>query len=82
MNDRMIEFRLKGPMNNRLPNVGKPMPGEKCYMRVSMILCLFPEHQQIRTVENGWTVDVCDQDWEKVERAFRNAYLGGKVHAV
>lgn len=80
--ERMIEFRLRGPMNNRLPNVGKYQAGESCLMRVSAILCLFPEHRQIRTIENGWTVDVFDDDWDKVERAFRHAYLGGKVHAV
>ena len=80
--DRMIEFRLQGPMNNRLPDVGKFQPGEACLMRVSAMLCLFPLHRQIRTIENGWTVTVFEDDWDKVERAFRNAYLGGKVHAV
>lgn len=78
----MVEFRLKGPMNNRLPNVGKETPGETVLMRVSQILCLFPDHRQIRTTENGWTVEVFAKDWDKVERAFRAAYLGGKVHAV
>lgn len=79
--ERMIEFRLPGPMNNRLPKVGKIMPGEVCLMRISAMLCLFPEHRQIRTIENGWTVEVYEEDWEKVEKAFRSAYLGGKVHA-
>ena len=83
MTDMMVEFRIKGPvMNNPLTNVGTYQPGEMVYMRVSAMLCLFPEHHQIRTIENGWTVDVFDKDWPKVERAFRSAYLGGKVHAV
>ena len=80
--DAMVEFRLKGPMNNRLPNVGKDTPGETVYMRTSAMMCLFPDHQQIRTIEHGWTVDVFFEDWEKVEKAFRSAYLGRKVHAV
>lgn len=80
-NDRMIEFRLKGPMNNRLPNVGKSQPGERVLFRVSMILCLFPEHCEIRTV-NGWTLEVYEEDFPGVERAFRGMFLGGKVHAV
>ncbi len=78
--ETMVEFRLQGAMNNRLPNVGKQMPGEICFMRVSQMLCLFPEHRQIRTTENGWTVDVYEEDWAKVEKAFRSAFLGGKVH--
>ncbi len=69
-------------MNNRLPNVGKSQPGETCLMRVSAMMCLFPLHCQIRTIENGWTVEVYEDDWSKVEAAFRSAYLGGKVHAV
>ncbi len=80
--ERMIQFRLNGPMNNRLPNVGKPQPGEMCLMRISAILCLFPDHHQIRTIEHGWTVQVFEEDWERVEKAFRSAYLGGEVHAV
>lgn len=80
--ERMIEFRLKGLlMNNRLPNVGKVKPRERCLMRISAILCLFPEHHQIRTIEHGWTVEVHPEDWEKVERAFRSAYLGREIHA-
>ena len=55
----MIEFRLKTM--------------ELCLMRLSGILCLFPEHRQIRTVESGWTVTVCEEDWAQVERAFRSA---------
>lgn len=79
--ERMIEFRLRGPMNNRLPKVGQYQPGERCLMRVSAMLCLFPEQHQIRTVENGWTVVVFEEDWERVEKAFRSAYLGREVHA-
>ena len=82
MNDRMIEFRRKGPMNNRLPKVGQETAGETVLMRVSCIMFLSPEHHQIRTIEHGWTVEVFSEDWEKVERAFRGMYLGGKVHAV
>ena len=80
--DAMIEFRLKGPMNNRIPNVGKDMPGERIYMRTSAMMCLFPDHHQIRTIEYGWTVEVCTEDWPKVEKAFRSAYLGGVVKAM
>lgn len=80
--DRMIEFRLAGVMDNRLPNVGKRKPGEPCLMRVSAMMCLFPDHRQIRTIEHGWTVDVCEEDWSKVEKAFRSAYLGGVVRAM
>jgi len=79
MRDRMIAFRLKGPMNNRLPNVGKEMAGEMCFMRVGAIMCLFPEHRQIRTIEHGWTVEVYEEDWANVERAFRAEYLGMEV---
>ena len=78
MNDRMVEFRLKGPMNNRLPKVGQETAGEKVFMRVSCMMCLFPEHCQIRTVEHGWTIEVFSEDWGKVESAFRGMYLGGK----
>lgn len=78
--ETMVEFRINGPMC-RAPKRGHE-PGEKCLMRVSQILCLFPEHRQVRTTESGWTLDVYEGDWDKVERAFRSAYLGGKVHAV
>ena len=81
MNDMMVEFRLNAFMENRLGKVGKYAPGERVLMRVSAMLCLFPEHHQVRTIENGWTVDVFEGDWPKVERAFRYAYLGAKVHA-
>jgi len=81
-NDRMIQFRINGTMNNRLPNVGRHMPGEICLLRISQIMCLFPNHKQIRTVEQGWTLDVYEEDWEKVERAFRNEYLGREVKAI
>jgi hypothetical protein len=84
-NEIMVEFRLKGPIGNRLTKrgneVGKNQPGELCLMRVSQMLCLFPAHFQIRTTENGWTVEVYEEDWPKVEKAFRAAYLGGKVSA-
>jgi hypothetical protein len=83
MNDRMIEFRLNtGPMENRIPKVGKRLPGETVLMRVSAMMCLFPELHQIRTFEHGWTIEVWPEDWDKVERAFRHMYLGGKVTAV
>lgn len=79
-NDRMIQFRLNGPMK-RAPQRGY-MPGDVCLLRVSMIICLFPAHEQIRTVENGWTLDVYSEDWPLVEKAFRGAFLGNKVFAV
>lgn len=81
LNDRMIEIRLKGPINNRLPNVGKPIAGEKVLLRISMIMCLFPQHCQIRTVEGGWTLDIFEEDFPKVEKAFRSAYLGNQIYA-
>jgi hypothetical protein len=80
--EMMVEFRMKGPMENRLSKVGKYAPGETVLMRVSQMLCLFPDHRQIRTTESGWTVEVFHEDWPRVEKAFRSAYLGGKVHAV
>jgi hypothetical protein len=64
----MIEFHLIGSWNDskgRYEGVG-----EVCLMRLSAIMCLFPEQRQIRT-ENGWTVTVCEEDWPKVEAAFR-----------
>jgi hypothetical protein len=80
-NDLMISFRLKGPMNGRLPNPAKILPAEECLLRLSQIMCLFPKHHQIRTIENGWTIDVFPDDWDKVEKAFRRAFLGQKVEA-
>lgn len=78
----MVQFRIQGLlMNNRLPNVGKYAPGETCLMRLGAILCLFPEHRQIRTIEHGWTVTVFEDDWERVEKAFRSAYLGNEIRA-
>ena len=77
--DYMVEFRLKGPMH-RAPTKGFA-PGEKVMMRVRSILCLFPEHHQIRTIESGWTIEVYEEDWPIVEKAFRNAFLGNKVTA-
>lgn len=75
--ERMIQFRLD------VPRINEPVrPGEVCLMRVSAILCLFPEHRQIKTIENGWTVAVCKEDWDKVEMAFRYAYLDNEVHAI
>lgn len=79
--DRIIEFRLEGAMSNRLGKVGKHEPGERCLLRVSMILCLFPECRQIRTIESGWTLTVYEEDFPKVERSFRAAYLGREVKA-
>ena len=74
-NDRMVSFRI----HSQIGSVEEP--GERCYMRVSTMMCLFPEHRQIRTIEHGWTVVVCKEDWQFVERAFRAAYLGNPVHA-
>ncbi len=34
----------------------------------------------MRTIENGWTVEVFEEDWPKVERAFRYAFLGREIH--
>lgn len=79
--DRMVQFRLPPTHMPRGREPEKQSVGESCLMRVSAMLCLFPEHFQIRTIENGWTVTVCEEDWPKVERAFRSAYLGMPVHA-
>jgi hypothetical protein len=79
--ERMVEFRLKRSCMPRGREMEPLTPGEICLMRVSAMLCLFPEHRQIRTIENSWTVEVCEEDWPKVERAFRSAYLGMPVHA-
>lgn len=76
LNDRLVEFRLRrGPMGTRSPNVGKYQPGERVILRVSMILCLFPEDCSIRTTEHGWTMEVFEEDFPKVEIAFRSMYL-------
>jgi hypothetical protein len=80
--ERMIQFRIKGATANAGPRIGKETPGEVCLLRISAILCLFPEHRQIRTIEHGWTVTVYEEDWDRVEKAFRGAYLGREVHAV
>ena len=79
--ERMISFHLKGPMNNRLPNVGKYQAGETCLLRIGAIACLFPDQRQIRMTD-GWTIDVFEGDWAGVERAFRSAYLGNPVRAM
>ena len=77
--DFMIQFRLRGPMH-RAPTRGYA-PGEECLMRIMTIACLFPAHQQVRTVD-GLTLDVYAEDWNKVEKAFRNAFLGNEIKAV
>lgn len=63
MTDSLISFHLKGSQTAK--------SGELVLMRVSAILCLFPEHHQIRTIEHGWTVEVMPEDWAEVEAAFR-----------
>jgi hypothetical protein len=67
-NDSMVEFHTH-PTHERV------------LLRVSAMMCLFPEQRQIRTTESGWTVSVEATDWDKVERAFRGVYLGNKIHA-
>ena len=69
----MVQFRLVSSQQGRI--------GETCMMRVSAMMCLFPAHRQIRTIEHGWTVTVCEEDWLKVEKMFRYAYLGNEVRA-
>jgi hypothetical protein len=81
MTDCMVEFRIDPTPMPRGRENEKQAHGETVYMRVSAMMCLFPDHHQIRTIEHGWTVTVCLEDWPKVERAFRACYLGGKVHA-
>ena len=71
MTETMVEFRILN---------ATPMSGERILLRVSQIMCLLPDHRQVRTVERGWTLTAHPADWDKVERAFRSAYLGGKVH--
>jgi hypothetical protein len=79
--ERMVQFRLAPTHMPRGRECEKQAQGEICLMRVSAMMCLFPEHRQIRTIEHGWTVTVCEEDWPKVEKAFRSAYLGMPVHA-
>lgn len=79
-NDYMIEFHLNGPMH-RAPTRGYAL-GDICLLRISQIMCLFPAHQQVRTIEHGWTLDVHADDWERVEKAFRSQFLGNHVFAV
>lgn len=43
---------------------------ETCIMRIDGILCLFPDRMQVRTIEHGWTLNVFEDDWEKVVGAF------------
>ena len=67
-NDFMVEFHTH-PTHERV------------LLRVSAMMCLFPEQRQILTTESGWIVSVEATDWDKVERAFRGAYyLGNKIH--
>ena len=47
MTDCMVEFKIG--------------TGETVYMRVSAMMCLFPNHHQIRTIEHGWT-EASDQE--------------------
>jgi len=77
----MVEFHLADTVMPRGREKEMQARGELCLMRVSQMLCLFPERQQIRTVEHGWTITVCGEDWPIVEKAFRSDYLGGKVTA-
>jgi hypothetical protein len=79
--ERMVEFRLEDHPMPRGREKEMQAHGETVLMRVSAMMCLFPGHRQIRTIEHGWTVTVCEEDWPKVERAFRSAYLGMPVHA-
>jgi hypothetical protein len=67
--DFMVEFRIHLPTG----------PGQVCLMRVSAMMCLFPEYRHIRTIEHGWTVQVCEEDWPRVEKAFRSEYLGNRM---
>jgi hypothetical protein len=50
-----------------------------CLMRTSTMMCLFPNECSIRTTEGGWAVKVHKDDWNKVEKAFRRAYLERKL---
>jgi hypothetical protein len=80
--ERMVQFHLDPTPMPRGREKEMQARGELCLMRVSAMMCLFPDHRQIRTIEHGWTVTVCEEDWPKVEKAFRGAYLGMPVHAV
>ena len=68
VNESMIEFRLEGT-------------AEPVLMRLSQIMCLMPARRHVRTVEHGWTLTVCEEDWDRVEKAFRGAYFGGQIKA-
>jgi hypothetical protein len=58
VNERIIEFQIE--------------TGERVLLRVSQIMCLFPEHRQIRTVEHGWTLTVHPDCWLAVVKAFQS----------
>lgn len=79
--DIVVEFRIKGPMNNRLPKVGKETPGETCLVRLSEIVCLFPIHHQIR-IKPDYILQVFEEDWPRVEKIFRSEFLANRVHAI
>lgn len=48
--------------------------GELCVLRLSQIMCLFPDRREIRTIEHGWTLTVHADQWERVMEAFLGAY--------
>jgi hypothetical protein len=77
----MVEFRIKSFKNNGPYNVGKETPGETVLMRLDHITCLMPTHRQLRT-QDGWTLEVFSEDWDRVEKAFRSNYLGNKVKTI
>jgi hypothetical protein len=79
--ERMVQFHLDDHPMPRGREKEMQAKGELVLMRVSAMMCLFPEHRHIRTIEHGWTLTVCEEDWPKVEKAFRSAYLGMPVHA-
>lgn len=61
----LIEFKLRQ---------GSSVHGERVVMPIASILCLFPDHRQIMTVQNGWTLDVSRDDWDRIEREVREAH--------
>jgi hypothetical protein len=78
----MIQFRLEPTVMPRGREKELQARGELCLLRLSAIMCLFPQRRQIRTIENSWTLTVCEEDWPGVEKAFRCAYLGMEIKAI
>jgi hypothetical protein len=73
--DKLVSFRIQpAVISAAMANPYTDEP-EVCMMRMSCIMCLFPESRQIRTIEHGWTIQVFEEDWKKVETSFREQFF-------